>query len=174
MDASAAASTSDADVADSRIVLRGAEIRLDEHRGGSRPSLGEDAGDRGVRPDFGVSVLDEQRGEACQVAACLDDPDRDLRGLLERVPKRLVAVALRHLLPPAQDRQRIPVDLGVRLRERRHAGPERLRLPDRPAGFRPVILRGARDHRDEPGGHGDGDRRGRASAGRPFAARGCR
>ena len=102
--------------------------------------------------------------EACEVGARLDDPHRDLGRALERLTKRLVAVALSHFLATAEECQRILVHLCVGLDERPYPGEKRLRLPDRPACLLPVVLRGSTDHDYETCRHRDGDRGRRSSA----------
>ena len=79
------------------VVLRCAQVHLDERGGHAGAALGEDRGGGRVGTHLRVAVLDEQRGETREVAARLGDPQRDLRGAVERRAELLVAVALREL-----------------------------------------------------------------------------
>jgi hypothetical protein len=150
-------------VAHPRVVVRSAQVRLDERRGDAGGALGEDRCGRSVDADLGVAILREQCREGCEIAPRLGDPHRDLGGALEGGAQLLVPIALGQLFASSQRRQRLLVRVRVGLSERCNTRPERLGLADHTAGFVPVALRGSRHLRHEPGGHRDDDRGGRAA-----------
>ena len=152
-----------ADVAHARVVVGGAEVDLDELRRDAGAALREDRRGGRVGTHLGVAVLDEQRGEAREVAARLGDPHRDLGGALERRAQLLVAVALLQLLAAAQRGQRLarrPPHPPGRAAPRGRGTSRPGRSRRRPPASSPCEARATMSH--EPRRHRDDDRRGRA------------